>query len=631
MYDTGMNRLMMNRTLIALVVASALLASCASQQGSTYASIVQAEKNRNGQTADKSGAPAQRTTSNSGAIAPGSPAESDTAQQTPFVPGSEPVKNTESDRHGASITLQTALMTGTSIQITSTPSNASVYVNGRFQGFTPVTMENPPLGAYVIRIELAGYYPVVRRIDLPSGIGVTMDTTLAQITGHLVVDSSPADSTVTVDGQQANPFGSEWPVGTHRVRVSKFAYEDFVSTVNIEANRTTYLAATLKPAQFLLSDVSTGRPRFNPNNPGPLGVSNIGFRVTSFGHATVTIAPEQQNTPARNTLSGPEFSRTFVIPSFSTWNQQVGWNGRNNDGILAPNGTYVATIVATPADGGPPQTRSVMVIVDSSLSIRYRSMLGGAPGLTYVPIADVLPGGSIQIGTQFLGHVGLDSQQNLQARVPLMAGLRYGTGYGLEVDGTVQGILNTDPTLNDASVSLGGRWRYAEVPFGADLGLSGALQMRATFLSNAATDTLTNFDGLSLSAPISVHLGPIGLSLSPEILASTYPVYPVTASSAQGAYLWGYGRAGIYFDTPSVLAGVSAAVRTIPFLSPAGTTIPTGTGVAAGWVLLPVDVAAEMHLMLPGTSFIVSLSAAGEFSSLTDYYILGGGGIAFLY
>ncbi len=532
-----------------------------------------------------------------------------------------PVKTTSKGEHGGRFDIETKAQSGTVISVTSDPSNAEVYVNGQFQGFTPLTMENLDSGAYNIQIRKSGYYPVTRRIDISADTNVSIDATLSPVTGYLSIGTTPPDAEVYVDGRRVHDIVVELPIGIHRVRVARFAYRDFRTTVQIYANSTTAVTASLERAAFNLTDLSVGRRTFNPHNPGPLGTSVIQFRVSSYGHATVSIRRETSDTV-----------KTFVIQSFHQWQQQVSWNGTDMDGKTVPDGTYLVSVSATPADGGPAQDLTTTVSVNSTISIRYRSMLSGAPGLAYSPIADTLPFGSLQVGTQFLAHTGYDAQNALVARVPLVFGLRYGLPSALEFDASAQGVLNTNQALNDGSVSLGLRWRYASLSMGSGLvGIDSAVASRVTFLSSAATDTLTNFDGVSISAPVSFHIGPLGLGLSAEVLASTYPVAPVVQSPAAGVYLWAYGRTGIYIDTPTVLAGVSAAVRSLPFLAPVGTGYPDARATIGGWVQLPMEVSAEAHFMIPGTSFVVSITGAGEVTSLSDYYVSAGGGFAFLY
>ena len=48
----------------------------------------------------------------------------------------------------------------------TTPSGASVEINGKVQGTTPLTLQNLPFGILMVRLERAGYQPLQRRVVL---------------------------------------------------------------------------------------------------------------------------------------------------------------------------------------------------------------------------------------------------------------------------------------------------------------------------------------------------------------------------------------------------------------------------------------------------------------------------------
>ncbi len=148
---------------------------------------------------------------------------------------------------------------------------------------------------------------------------------------------------------------------------------------------------------------------------------------------------------------------------------------------------------------------------------------------------------------------------------------------------------------------------------------------KGTFISEAATDTVTNFDGFGVSVPFGIRFGPVGLAVTPEIVANSYPIYPVEAPCTPDLHVWGHGRAALYVDTGTILAGMSVAVRTRPFLAPRRTEVPFRQ-----FYQLPINTAAELHVVIPGTSAVVGLTGAAEISSPTDYYVMVGAGLGCL-
>ncbi|HUX11566.1 MAG TPA: PEGA domain-containing protein [Spirochaetia bacterium] len=579
--------------VIALASISFLLTGCATEHGSTYSSTVSAEQQRKSEAA---------------------------SQSTDSMRGSkeEVSSSSSSGENGEKVDSVTETHTTTRIEVDTSPSGAAVYLNGQFVGYTPVVIDGAAEGAYSLRVSKPGFYTLHRRLSVGPDTSVKLDITLARLMGFLAVDSNPADAELLVDGERVYSLHSRVPAGMHQVTVRRFGYTAFEQSVDIQPEQTTHLQVQLDKAPFELQSVSASRAHFNPNNPGPLGTTTIRFRVTSFGSGTVTIE-------GPGTSSGSPV-RTIVINSFTTWDQEAAWNGKDNAGNVVPDGTYIAVVEAQSADGGPLRQDTAVVYVNSALAIRFRDMLSGNPGLAYGPIPDTLPDGSFQVATEFLGHVGQDSAGTLVGRFPVMAGIRYGLPFNLEATVSAQGVLYSDPNLDDGSVSIGLRWQFLDLPLGGPVSASAMLAAKGTFLSNAATDTLTNFDSVGFSLPLGLRIGPVGLSVTPEIVGNSYPVYPVSGPWTPDLYIWGYGRAALYVDTGTILTGISAAVRTRPLSAPPGTVVPF-----TEYYQLPILAAAEFHVLIPGTSVVVGITGAAEISSPSDYYIMAGGGIGFLY
>ncbi|MBT3275299.1 MAG: S-layer protein, partial [Spirochaetales bacterium] len=73
----------------------------------------------------------------------------------------------------------------------------------------------------------------------------------------------------------------------------------------------------------------------------------------------------------------------------------------------------------------------------------------------------------------------------------------------------------------------------------------------------------------------------------------------------------------ILLDLGEFTAGLSGAVRTIPF--------NTGFGID-----LPVSAGLEAHWLLPGTQIILSGYLTGEFAAENNFYLMAGGGIGII-
>jgi hypothetical protein len=132
---------------------------------------------------------------------------------------------------------------------------------------------------------------------------------------------------------------------------------------------------------------------------------------------------------------------------------------------------------------------------------------------------------------------------------------------------------------------------------------------------NTHTDTLANFRGLSVGLPGGVHLGPVSLLFSPEMILSWEAVGTDTPPPA--AYGWLYGRFGLLLDLSAFSIGTSISLRSLRF--------DEGLGID-----LPFQSALEAHWLIPGTQLIVSASVAGDFAAADDYHLFGGVGLGIL-
>jgi hypothetical protein len=168
--------------------------------------------------------------------------------------------------------------------VRSTPSGASVEVDGLARGVTPLALRDLDLGAREITVTRQGYVPEERRIVLTTArpsrsVEVRMSTsatdgrsgataptarsgagtaprpsTPASIgkppvsTGALAVESRPVGATVTVNGK---PSGNtpltlnDLPPGDYRVTLSLSGYREFATTVRVVAGERARAAARL--------------------------------------------------------------------------------------------------------------------------------------------------------------------------------------------------------------------------------------------------------------------------------------------------------------------------------------------------------------------------------------------------
>jgi hypothetical protein len=490
------------------------------------------------------------------------------------------------------------------LRIKSEPSGAHVYLDNRYMGITPLTIDDVDPGQYTITIKKYGYYSESVWIRY-SGDFESYFFDLEEITGFLKVRTDPPDAEIRYDSVwvPANRM-HELAVGSRTIRIRAFGYEEESRQVQIDERQVTELSVALEKARFEITALRSNRGAFNPRNAGLLGSARIQFRVSTYGRGRAEILDSQNRTVF-----------ALDLGRFDTWQQSFQWDGRGSDGAPLPDGSYTVRIEGAGEDAGEQDSAELGLLVDSSIVLRYRSLWSGSAGLLYAPSPEILPAGSLQVSSLVLAHAH-GSGADAVVRIPVNFGLRAGIGPRnlFELDASIGGIIG----YSDETVSL--PW-FASAAFKASLlrptrivDLSSAAQVKLTY-QNTHTDTLANFTGLSVGLPGGVHLGPVCLMFSPELILSWEAVG--TDPPPPAAYGWLYGRFGLLYDLSAFSVGASISLRSLRF--------DRGLGID-----LPFQSALEAHWLIPGTQLIVSASVAGEFAAADDFYLFGGVGLGIL-
>lgn len=154
--------------------------------------------------------------------------------------------------------------------VRSTPSGASVSVDGVARGVTPAALRDLPMGARTIVVARRGYIPETRRVVITSARpSRSLDVRLAAeaaaaprpstpatlgrpasaaTTGALNIDSRPSGAAVTING---TPSGTtpltlnDLAPGEYRILMAMPGYRNFATTVRVVAGERVRAAASL--------------------------------------------------------------------------------------------------------------------------------------------------------------------------------------------------------------------------------------------------------------------------------------------------------------------------------------------------------------------------------------------------
>lgn len=488
---------------------------------------------------------------------------------------------------------------GPGLYIESLPEDAEVYINGLFQGTTPVEMTDLDSGEYSLEVRKSGYKPEKLWINYTGTEYDEYRIELTELTGFLAVDVFPEDAQILLDGTVLESAFEEVQIGTYRLSVRAFGYEPFKQSVTIDEDETTYIEAVLPEADLSISELRLSKSIFNPENPGTLGSTTLRFSISKPGKGLVSVFSADAE---------PVVSSGPLI--FSDWEQSFSWDGRDIDGRVMPDGSYTVFIEAE--DEERTVTGSVEVVIDSSRTISYSSTLNGTAGLLYCPDTDILPDWASQLGLSFLGHIQtIDGA--VYYRFPIQASLRVSPYANLELC-AAGGIKLSSAAETPLSVSLSGKYRFA------NLGIFRmAVNAKGGFVSNDTEDTLTNYTGFSAGLPMELVLGPVHITASPEFIISPERVVYFAGEPypEKTVYIWNYFRAGLAFTWKWIGFGFSAALRMLPYTE----------GFGIHW---PIPAGAEFHFIIPNTQVVLLLQGGGEFSITRGYYIFLGLGAALL-
>lgn len=99
--------------------------------------------------------------------------------------------------------------------VVSTPEQAKVFVDDDYQGKTPTTVGKLSAGKHKLRVELTGYAPMTRDVEISNGAVTTEEFRLESVLGRIEVVTAPPGARILIDGKY---HGSTKSLGGDAVR-----------------------------------------------------------------------------------------------------------------------------------------------------------------------------------------------------------------------------------------------------------------------------------------------------------------------------------------------------------------------------------------------------------------------------
>ncbi len=191
-----------------------------------------------------------------------------------------------------------AVVQNGTLNITVSPSNAAVFVDNVRVGFGSQSVNVTP-GQHTIRVTADGYQDFNSTVNVQAGGNVTVRANLQPIVvnGTLQI-IAPEGAQVSIDNQFVGNGSGQItvPAGQRTVRVTQAGFQDFVTTVNVQAGQVTTVRANLQPLSGSLivrSNVANARVFINGNDVGTVGADGV-LRVDNLpagNHEVTIVAP----------------------------------------------------------------------------------------------------------------------------------------------------------------------------------------------------------------------------------------------------------------------------------------------------------------------------------------------------
>ena len=121
--------------------------------------------------------------------------------------------------------------------ITSNPSNAMIYIQGKKTGKTPRTITELKPENYSVEVKLDDYQTWNESVDIVPGKEITLNAELQAKPGSISLKSEPSDATILVDGNEAGTTPetiNDIKCGTHFVELKLDGYEAWSENVEVE-------------------------------------------------------------------------------------------------------------------------------------------------------------------------------------------------------------------------------------------------------------------------------------------------------------------------------------------------------------------------------------------------------------
>ncbi|MBD5414599.1 MAG: PEGA domain-containing protein [Treponema sp.] len=288
--------------------------------------------------------------------------------------------------------------------IKSNVNGAQVYLDGKYYGLTPLTLQNIMPGTYDIQLFMDGYEMFPQRIRVFNGHETSYFVQMEKRTGFLQVMGIDGEFFVYSDGKLLREVINRLDEGYHTIKIRKFGYKDFYAKIFIQAHTLKKITVSLEKAKFEITSFSASKKSFNPTYEGAVGSCVFEAEVTAPGSGTLSISDSNGTVV---------FERTFA--RFSSWSQRISWQGTDENGDFVPQGMYTAVFSARGEDSASNEkeyTARARTSIDYTLVYHLSDITESGLGFGSTPAALIMPKGAVNVQIHISPHFNLNNKKS---------------------------------------------------------------------------------------------------------------------------------------------------------------------------------------------------------------------------
>lgn len=219
-------------------------------------------------------------------------------------------------------------------RIESDPTGATVMLDGRYKGLTPVLLTLEPGHEHNILLTKPGFRTLDITRKLVAGGSAQESFALQPTLGRVTFNVSPTDAVITANGRQIGlgPTTLDLPQVEQKIAISKPGYEPFITVITPRNGIAQTVTATL------MTEAAARKARLRPIAKDPTGAELVLIDPAGKGPFTMGSSRRDSGRRANETERKVQLTRAFYVAKQETTNAQFRlFEATHDSGVAAGN------------------------------------------------------------------------------------------------------------------------------------------------------------------------------------------------------------------------------------------------------------------------------------------------------